>query len=49
MSLPGEPVMSPLVLPADIPRTLRALQRLSPLPRLERDMLWTQVLEKIQA
>lgn len=44
MSLSGEQAVPQTVTPADSPRTLRTLQRLSPLPRLERDMLWMQVL-----
>ncbi|XOT95681.1 protein-(glutamine-N5) methyltransferase, release factor-specific, partial [Alcaligenes pakistanensis] len=44
MSLSGEQAAPQTAMPADSPRTLRALQPLSPLPRLERDMLWMQVL-----
>ncbi|HJE64497.1 MAG TPA: protein-(glutamine-N5) methyltransferase, release factor-specific, partial [Alcaligenes faecalis] len=44
MSLSGEQAAPQTATLADSPRTLRALQPLSPLPRLERDMLWMQVL-----
>ncbi|MFT9637935.1 peptide chain release factor N(5)-glutamine methyltransferase [Alcaligenes phenolicus] len=44
MNLSGEQASAAMTEPADSPRTLRALQPLSPLPRLERDMLWMQVL-----